>query len=382
MSISKNYLLAVGTLIGTVTGAGIFAMPYVLNRSGLFPFLIIFPSLVAVQCLIHLTYAKVILSTKGEHRLPGYVEIYAGKKWKNISSVLALLGGYGALLAYIILGGIFAYQLLHPYLGGDLLTYSLVLMAIESLVVLIGLRAIAGAEFYLTILLILMFFVLTIKSLGYLRMDNYSLVNWSYFLLPYGPIFFAIGGDAAIPEVCRLLSREKEKIKSAILWGTILPAALMLVFVLAVSGVTGAATTPDTLTGLKNFFGDGIVVGALFFGLLCIITSYLVIAQATREIYWWDYKMNKNLAWFLACFIPLIFFLGGLRNLTVVVSFFGALSGGVLGVTMVLLSRAVDRHYQKKSPISIKTSVFLAALLSLLFLLGIFSETASLFFKR
>ena len=60
---SKKYFAAVATLAGAITGAGLFTRPYVLQRAGLIPFLFLFPFLLAGQCLIHLLYAKVILST-------------------------------------------------------------------------------------------------------------------------------------------------------------------------------------------------------------------------------------------------------------------------------------------------------------------------------
>lgn len=377
---SKNYIYAVAILVGAITGAGIFAMPYVITRAGVIPFLLFLPLLVAAQCLIHILYAKVILSTKTEHRIPGYVEVYGGMRWKKLVSFFCLLGGYGSLLAYIILGGNFLSELLMPYFGGDQVLYASLLFVVEAAIVFAGLKMIAGTESFLTAILLLVFAVLTVKCFGHLSLGNFSTVNWVDVFLPYGPIFFAIGGDAAVPEVCRILDKEKKKIHSALIWGTVISAVIMAAFALAVAGVTGANTTPDALAGLKAYFGNGITTAALIFGLLCIITSCLVYMQAVREIYWWDFKMNKNLAWFLAAFIPFGFFLLGLKNVTEVVALTGLVTGGVLGIILILLTMAVDKYPEKKSPIGTKTSKALAIILCSLFILGFLSELATMIF--
>lgn len=377
---SKNYFYAVMTLVGTITGAGIFALPFVIAHAGYVTFLVYLPLLVAAQCLIHLLYAKVVLSTREEHRIPGYAEEYGGKKWKKVVSFFCLVGGYGSLLAYIILGGTFLHNLLGKNLGGSLMTYTVVLFAIEALIVFAGLKMFARAESFLTGALVVMFGVLTVKCLPHLSAGNFTAVNWGEILLPYGPIFFAIGGDAAIPEVCRLLSKEKEKIKSAIILGTVSSALLMAVFALAVVGVMGGRVTPDSLTGLSQYFGNGVITSALIFGVLCIVTSCLVYLQAVREIFWWDFKINKNLAWLLAVAVPLAIYLLGIKNITSVVGFTGLVSGGLLGIILILLTRAVDKNPQKKSPIKTRTSNILTLVLCSLFILGFLSELAAMIF--
>lgn len=376
---SKNYFYAVATLIGTVVGAGIFALPFIISQSGIATLFIFLPLLVLIQYYLHKMYAEIVLSTKTEHRIPGYTEIYAGKKHKNIASLFSIVGAYGSLLAYIILGGIFLHGLLGSYFGGSPLVYSLVLFSLESLIVLFGLKMIAGAEFFMTIFLIIVVFIITSKSLGFVDIGNFELISWKKFFLPYGPIFFSVGGLAAIPEVCRLLKKEKKKIKSAIFWGTLIPAIITIIFVIVVVGVTGKNTTQDTLIGLSQIFSNGVVTFALIFGLLSVMTSFLVISQAVREIYWWDFKMNKNLAWFIACGVPLILFLLGIQNLIKVVSFTGAITGGVGGIILIYLSFKVQTKAQRKSIIKTKISRWVAIGLSSLFVLGLLNEIAKLF---
>jgi tyrosine-specific transport protein len=371
---SKNYLLAVATLMGTIIGVGLFAMPFVINKSGIIPLFIYMAVLVAIQYFLHLLFAEVVLSTKTKHRLPGFVEKYINKKSKKLAFLVDIIGAYGSALAYIIIGGLFLHQLLNTYFGGSILIYSTIIFAVVSLITFFDIKMIAGTELILTSFLIIAIGLITWRGFGHIQLANYHLLEWKNIFLPYGPIFFAVGGSVAIPEVCRLLAYEKEKIKSAIFWGTFVPAALMLVFVLVILGITGANTSVDTLAGLSLILNDGVITFSLIFGLLAIITSYIITAQAAEEIYQWDYKLNNKLAWFLACFIPYFLYLIGWTNLIKVVSFTGSVTGGLAGIILIWLMFKVKAKPEQISVIKNKLTKPTAYFLSLLFVLGLIYE--------
>ena len=381
MIFSKNYFYAIAILVGTIIGAGIFALPILVSASGILPFLLILGILIGVQYLFHEMYAYVILSTKGEHRIPGYVEIYFGKKYKKLASLVALAGGYGGLLAYVILGGIFSHALFSPLWGGSILTYSLLIFSLEAIVVLFGLKVISKVELFMTILLLIVAVLVSWKCFNNARIDNFIVANWKYAFLLYGPVFFSVGGDAAIPEVCKLLEKDKRKIKSAILWGTLIAGAITGLFVVAVVGATGGQTTPDTLSGLQKVLDGKIIFLALAFGLINIMTSFFTGLQALREIYWWDFKMNKYWAWALAAALPLLLFLLGVQNITSVVSLTGAVTGGALGVIVIALFRRASAKPQiKNSPLKLSLPKLFSFALSAMFILGLCYEVWAIFF--
>jgi amino acid permease len=379
MKIFNNYFLAVSTLVGTVIGAGIFALPILVYSSGVWPFFILIVILGVFQYFFNKMYAATILSTKKDHRIPGYVEEYAGRKYKRLVAFFCLIGGYGGLLAYLILGGIFLHDLLAPFWGGNLMIYSLALFAIESLIVLAGLKSIARAEMIMSAVLVAV--VVLIVTVCFSKFDpaNIKLAAWQYAFVLYGPIFFSLGGDAAIPEVCKLLGKEKEKIKSALFWGTAIPVIITAIFVVVVVGAAGSRTTADTLTGLYAIFDGKIIFLALIFGLVNIMTSFFTSLQSVRELYWWDFKLNSNLAWFLAAAVPLVLFLLGIRNLTSVVSVSGAVSGGVIGIVMIYLARASSAAPQKKSPFKVNISSGAAIGFAAVFVLGLAYELLTVF---
>lgn len=370
----KNYLLAIATLSGTIIGAGLFAVPLVLSKAGLAPFLFYLFLLATVQFFLHIIYAEIILSSKQRHRMVGYVGLYCGSRAKNWTLLFSLIGKHGALLAYILLGGSFLYALLNPLWGGNLFFYTTILFLVQSFIVLVGLRFIAGVELVLSSVLIFLVFIITIKSSAHFDLGNFVLASKDNIFLPYGPIFFAVGGQAAIPGVCRLLRAQKHRIKSAIAWGTIIPAILVLFFAISVVGVTGEQTTSDALVGLRSFFDNGVIIFALVFGLFTVSTSFLVICESLREVYWWDLKMNNKFSWLLACSIPFLLYLLGVSDLTRVIGFTGSIIGGLFGIILILLLFRVKKVREIKPVVNNKLSFLSALFLCAMFGLGLFYE--------
>lgn len=371
---SKNYLLAVTTLMGAILGVGVFAIPFAINRAGIIPLFVYMIGLALIQYFLHLLFAEVVLSTKDKHRLPGFAGKYGNRKSQIAAFLIEIVGSYGSILAYIIVGGLFLNQLLSPHWGGSVFLYSSCLFILVTLVTFFDIKLIAGTELFLTSLLVLAIGLIAWRGFGHIQLNNYQLVDWKNIFLPYGPIFFAVGGSTAIPEVCRLLDKEKNKIKSVIAWGTFTSAGLMLFFVLLVLGITGAKTSPDTLFGLSGVLKNGVITFSLIFGLLAIITSYILTAQATEEIFEWDFKINNKLAWFLACFIPYFLFCLDLANLTKVISFTGAITGGLSGLILIWLVIKIKIMPERISVIKNKLTKPLAYFLSLLFILGVIYE--------
>jgi len=367
---NKNYFQAIATMVGTIIGVGLFSIPFVIAKAGILSLLLLLPALTFVQYLFHKFYAEIVMATNEKHRLPGYAEHYFGKKSRNLVLFVVLIGAYGSLLAYIIIGGIFLNQLLMPYFGDQLFFYTTLLFVLQALIVLFGLKLIAKVETLLTVLLLLTLMMIFGKSMNYFDVNNFTPVNWLYFLLPYGPIFFAVGGDAAIPEVCRLLAGEKQKIRRAIAWGTYIPAIFTFLFIVAVVGVTGANTTPDTLVGLSKVFPQKVIDLAVALGLLAIITSFIAVAQATKEIFVWDLKINKKISWLLALLPSFLLYLAGLQNLTKVVSFTGSITGGLIGIILIWLFFKVKNGSREGALIETNLTRNMAIFLSCLFAAG------------
>jgi len=352
----KNFLYAIALLIGTIIGVGIFAIPYVAAQAGFSIALIYLVGLGIIILLVHLFYAEIVLKTPGKHRLVGYAQKYLGRWGKSIATISSVLGLYGALLAYIIVAG----QFLKAIFGGLAFNWSLIFFLLGALFIFLGLKTIAQAELFMTLLLLASMAVIFVFGWNHINWQNLQDLNFSYFFLPYGVILFALAGATAIPQMGEIVS--PKKLKSAVILGTLIPVALFIIFTIVVLGVTGVNTTQEALIGLQQILGPKIMLIGLIFGILALITSFLTLGLNLKEIFWYDYKMPKNLAWFLACFVPFFAFVFGMRNFIGVIGLVGAILGGIDGLIIATI-------YGK-----IKKSWLLPGVLILVFILGIIYE--------
>ena len=90
-----------------IIGAGMFGIPFSFVRAGFWLGAAELALLGGVMWVIHLRYGEVVLETPSRHRLPGYVRLYLGRWASMLAWGSALFGIGGALLAYVVVGGLF-----------------------------------------------------------------------------------------------------------------------------------------------------------------------------------------------------------------------------------------------------------------------------------
>jgi tyrosine-specific transport protein len=368
---NKNFFYATAILIGTIVGAGMFGIPYVVAQSGFLIGAIFLLFLTGVSLLIHLIYGEIICRTKEKHRLVGYAEYYLGKWGKTITTFSVLFGLYGALLVYIIISGEFLSTIFSPLLGGSAFTYSLIFFAVGALAILKGLSLIERLELIMALFLVLVVFLIFFSGLPRLDISNLKTINLKYFFLPYGVILWALAGGAAIPEIREILKTDGKKYKKIIIFGTVIPAILYFLFMFIVVGVTGTGTSPEAIEGLIGSLGREIIILGAIFGALAAMTSFFVIGLCLKKVFWYDYRINKTLSWFLACSIPLIGFLLGLRAFIPIIGFLGVIIGAIEGTVLVLIYKKAKKFGNREPEYSLKIPNIITYALIGIFVLGL-----------
>ncbi|HEY4495454.1 MAG TPA: aromatic amino acid transport family protein [Candidatus Paceibacterota bacterium] len=331
-----NFWLAVFSLAGTTVGAGIFSLPYVFLKAGFLIGLLEFIAIVAAVLLIQLIIGEIALRTKGKKRFIGYAEQYLGHKWKLFVTIATLLGGVGVLLVYIILAGRF----LSFIISQSAASSSLIFFAVWCLFILAKPKMFGKTELIFSFSIISIIILISSFNIGYIDFNNFKSFNIDNILLPYGVILFAIAGYYVIPEMEDIIGTSKKKLKNAIIFGTLIPAAIYLFFIFIVLGVSGNLTSPDAISGLASALNSKVVLllGS-FLGLLAVSGASLSYGIYIKETLWYDFKINKWLAWFLVGAAPLALFLAGARNLITVIGIIGALFFAFQAVVVLLIHK-------------------------------------------
>lgn len=374
---NKKFYQAVATMVGYTIGVGMFGLPFIVAKSGILIFLIYMVLINIIQYNIHLTYANVILSTKAYHRLPGFAEIYLGKLGKYFAFFAKVIGNYGALLAYIIISGSFLFQLFGEYFGGSEFMYASGIFLIEAIVVYFGIAMVAKAELIMTGLLFMIVFLIAFKGLDQINLQNYIIADWRCLFLPYGATLFALDGNGSLPIVAKLVKRDPKEMKKVIRTSMTIVTIVMFAFILTIVGVSGVGTSQNALSGVTGLLDSRVIVMALLFGVVCMMTSVFGVAEAVKETLNWDFKINKNLAYILAVGVPYLLYVLGFDNLINVINFAGAIAGGSAATILMLIFLKVKKKYGKIKIMERQPGNYFAYILITMFFIGMMIEIFS-----
>lgn len=373
--IDKEFLLAAATLIGTAIGAGTFGLPYMAAKIGFIPMMAMIFLLGALTLVSNLMYGEISLRTKEKCRLIGYAHKYLGDHGRRFAAFISFLSLYAGNLVYIILGGVFLNSLFSGVLGGNEFIYGTAIFIFVSIATYFNLNFFSIIESWMVLLLLLVMGAVVFRSAPYINFNNYYTAgNLSQLFLPFGMILFSLSASTAIPELEYIVTKKQSRIKEIISLGTIVYTCVYMVFIAAILGVTGSATSEESFMGLSHFIGDGVITSGFILGFLAVVTSYLVSAIGLREMFCCDYKINKNLAWFLASFPPFLFFILGFRDFIEIISFAGSITGGFVGILIILIFYNAKTKGEQKPAFEINISKEISFLMIVIFLLGIICE--------
>ncbi len=362
----KEALVASSILIGTVVGAGILGIPYVIARAGFLTGLISILFVGVAILIMNLYLGEVTLRTKGLHQLTGYAEKYLGKWGKGFMTFSMVVGIYGALIAYFIGEGI----ALNAIFGLNPLIASIGFYIIFSILIYFGIKTVGNSELIMTFLKLALFILFCIIVIPRINYNNLMSFNINQLFLPYGVILFAYIGTAAIPEMREELIKNSKYMKRAILIGSIIPLIVYLLFTFAIVGVTGLDTKEVATTGIE-VLGKSVFVIANLFAIFAMATSFLGLGLALKEMYQYDYKINATISWLLTVSIPIVIMLLGAKNFIQILGFTGAISGGVDGILIVWMFHRAKKMGERKPEYKIKPNIIISAVLILLFIFGI-----------
>lgn len=371
---TKTFIYALFTLTGTIIGVGIFVLPFVTTKVGILTMLFYFLVLGTVVLIVHLLFMKIAVKAKGLHRLPGYAQIYLGKKGKLVASGVNILGLVGALLAYLIVGGNFIHALPLSLFGGNLFLSTLLFFTLGAILIYFGIKSIAKVELFAFLLFLAILFYLLAQGHYFLAPKNLFNFQSSELFLPYGIILFALWGAALVPEVTEMLKKKTKSIKKVIFLAILLSTLVYLFFIILIAGISGELTSKDAISGLKYFFPDTVMAIALSFGVLTCFTSFITLGLTLKKVFWYDFKIKKDFAWFLACFSPFFLYSLGIKDFIKVISLIGGIMLGIEAILIILIYLKIREKEQREFlPIfHFKNILFLT--LALFFLFGIIYE--------
>lgn len=367
MRIKSNFFSAISMLVGTVVGAGMFGIPYVVSKVGFLIGMLYLIVLGVLVTVITLAYGEVIVRTKERFQMSGYAKKYLGIWGERVVAFSLIFGIYGALLAYTIGIGNFLHILLGRYFGGTPFIYSLVFYIISCVFLFLGLGLIERAENLLVFLLCAIVGLIFLMGVKEINFSNFTGFNLAYLFLPYGVILFAYEGSSIVPGMVDVLVKNKKKLKWAIIWGMLISFLVYALFVFIIVGITGNETSEEAIVGVGKILGHKIIIVGAILGILTISTSFFSLGLTLRDVYEEDLGMKKILAWFLVCLVPLVIFVLGARSFISVLEIVGTVTGGLQGIAILMMLKRAKEKCSCKPVYSLRIPRFLTYILYLIF---------------
>lgn len=329
---------AVATLIGTIIGAGILGIPYVIMRAGFLIGVINIIIIASLMLIIYLYLCEIGLRTKQNHHLTGYASKYLGKKGKKAMFIAFAFSIYSGLIAYLIgEGESLSYLFFNsPFYS---LHFSIAFWFLLSAISYFGLKALKEGEKTGMLIIFALIALIIVFFWNKIDISNLSYNNPSLFYAPFGVIMFAFLGFAAIPEVETILKNHKNLMKRIIWISIIVVSIIYILFAAIVVGTQGSSTPEIATLGLGKIF--------IILGILTMFTSYLALSVALIDTFHYDFRKTKTRAWMYTISLPLLIFL--ILNFFDIASFIkvigigGVISGALVGTLILLMVKNADR---------------------------------------
>lgn len=344
-----TFVKALAVFIGTIIGVGLFGLPYVASKAGFFIIVLYFFLLGFIAILIHLLFGEVVLGTKEIKRLPGYVGEYLGENWKKVAFLIIALGLFGALLAYLIVGGEFLNFYFSPFLGGNSSLYTFLFFSFGAFLIFRGIKSISQIELTLFIVFLIILSLLSLKAFPFINAENLQNLDLNFLIFPFGIVLFALWGNPLVPEIKEMVGGDRKQLRRVIFWGITISVLIYLFFTFLILGVCGSQTSETALGGFSKILGNGIIKLGFIFGFITCFTSFITLGLTLKKVFWYDFGLSKNLSWFIVCFFPLGLFFLGIREFIEIISFTGAIAIGLEGIIVILLYRKfLEKKFSQK----------------------------------
>ncbi|MBI2278793.1 MAG: hypothetical protein HYU81_01875 [Candidatus Brennerbacteria bacterium] len=359
---SGRSILAAGMLAGTIIGAGVFALPYVVGTVGIATGLFYLCGAALVYYVVHRMYAAVLAEAPRGTQFFGLARMLFSPRVAPLASYLILGELLFVMVVYLALAPAFI-ELLVPWpretavaffwFFGSLFVFArLVWQGVAELLGTLFIAGIVGV-------------VLFAGGAAPLAAPAFRPLDPSLFFLPLGPLLFSFSGRPALHAVVEEWRRAKEEHKAfslrrVIAWGTFIPAAVYSIFIVAVLRLA-PDVAPEALASLQSL-PLGLLAALGGMGLVTLWTSYFMIGSNVKDIVHLDLKLPAWAGALLTLAAPLGIYLAGFNTFFSAIAFTGSVFLGLEGILVVMLWRRafpVHRFRALAAPLAL---VFMAAL--------------------
>ena len=287
-------------ICGYGVGSGIMTLPYLAERAGIVPSLVIVGLAFFFSYCMHMMLAELVMGAGSDAQIISVFRrfLFRGPHGNAVVAVLfafTLVVLVANLAAYITGGAEVLEAAGLPPLAAKLAFY-----VVAALVVFLGLKVLGVSESVTVGIIVVIVAVLAVASLMNWSNDFELAVGQPNELLAfYGMAAFAFVAFFSVPQAVEGLGGDPAEVRRAILIGL----GLNLAFILVIVACALAASTEVTELAILGW-SEGIGLWAQVLGsaftLLAMLTTYWSISLALSDIVEEQTRWNRRLCWLVA----------------------------------------------------------------------------------
>ncbi len=366
----SKLIIAIALMVSTVAGASVLGFPYVFAKVGFLTGVTTIVIVGIATTLMTLYIAELSLMEKKEHLLSGFAKRYFGQKGKLFTLLIETFGIYTAIIAYLIAIGL----ALSNIFGGSPLIMGTLFFVIAAFLILFKFKRFSKLDISVAIakIFILLFFIIVFFSTA--KTSNVSNFEISKVFAPFGIVLFSCLGYNVIPEMKKILGKQKEKLMTAIVGAMAIVMTIYILFSYVFIGNFGSQINEVAVVGLPVYT----LLGNLFV-LIAMAIPFIALTDAIKHIYVKDIGLDRRISWFLSAFIPFLIYVYVKLGFVTFLQISGTYAGGLLGIlTMLIVLKA--RKKKVKTKFRVPGGNFPIYFAIAIFVIGIFYQTISIFF--
>lgn len=359
---TKQFLLGLATLMGTIIGAGFLGIPKALTLSGYFEgaiLMIIVSFFMFIMCLFA---TELALNTKKVYQMPGMIRKYLGKGWGIFTSIIFAFISVGAIIAYLL-----GSSKILSNLTGFNQTYCMIAYFILVFIfVFKGLNSVKKAAFFIEIALFSFLIIMAFFLRNDFSYSNLTFPAAGNLIIPFGVILFSFGGYNIMAQIEQITKSNKELMVKISFYGMLFAFIFFFSFATIMLGVFGNGVSDiatESLTGIVGLVGNLIALFAM-------TGSFIMSGLLLKDMLVNDYNINPNISSFVAMFFPLFFIIIFGPSFINTLAFTGAVVAGIFAV-ILCITIIYERKKIKKVYYKVPFGNILPIITAIFFLVGI-----------
>ncbi len=275
-------------IAGCCVGGGMLGLPVLTAAAGFFPSMVFFMLSWLFMVTTGLLLVEVNLWFGDRAGLVTMAERTLGKVGKALTWGLFLFLFYSLMIAYVVASGQLIGQLSKEFLGLEIpcCTGSLLFVLLFGALIYTGTKQVDWFNRSLMIALLGFYTVLVTMGARHVEMDLLTHSNWNYAWFVMPPMVISFGYHNLVPSLTHYLGLNKKRLVQAIVWGTLIPLTVYVIWLWLILGIVPALAFEKSLASgematqaLRQVVGSvWVATIADFFAFFAIMTSLLSVA--------------------------------------------------------------------------------------------------------